>query len=148
MMKVFKQPISQCLAEISSSAKPDSKVDISREAKDDLMVWAGFLSSDYKWLPINREIHVPPLRFKEFVSDAAGLADTADAWKKPSCGCVGFAEDGTVVFANQFIWPENFITSSVDEKGVKFVDKTTTLEMIGLLMPLLLVPDCSSEAMW
>jgi hypothetical protein len=65
----------------------------------------------------------------------------ADAWKKPGCGCVGFAEDGTVVFANQFIWPENFITSSVDEKGVKFADKTTTLEMIGLLMPLLLVPE-------
>ncbi len=103
LMKVFKQPISQCLAEISSSAKPDSKVDISREAKDDLMVWAGFLSSEYRWLPINREIHAPPLRFKEFVSDAAGLADTADAWKKPGCRCVGFAEDGTVVFANQFI---------------------------------------------
>jgi hypothetical protein len=139
LMKVFKQPISQCLAEISSSAKPDTKVIISREAKDDLMVWAGFLSSEYRWLPINREVHAPPLRFKEFVSDAAGLADNADAWKKPGCGCVGFAEDGTVVFANQFIWPENFITSSVDEKGVKFADKTTTLEMIGLLMPLLLV---------
>ncbi len=108
LMKVFKQPISQCLADIASSAKPDSLVKVTKEAKDDLSVWAGFLSIDYRWLPINKEFHAPPLRAKEFVSDAAGLSDTADAWKKPGCGCVGFAEDGTIVFANQFEWPEEF----------------------------------------
>jgi hypothetical protein len=100
-MKVFRQPISQCLADIASSAKPDTLVTISKEAKDDLSVWAGFLSSDFRWLPINKEYHAPPIRAKEFVSDAAGLSNITDAWKKPGCGCVGFAEDGTIVFANQ-----------------------------------------------
>jgi hypothetical protein len=116
-------------------------VTVSREAKDDLLVWAGFLASEFRWLPINREVHVPPLRYKEFVSDAAGLSDAKDSWKKPGCGRVGFAEDGTVIFANQFLWPEDFITKRVDEKGVKYGDKITTLEMLGLLMPLLLVPE-------
>ena len=54
---------------------------------------------------------------------------------------MGFAEDGTVVFANQFLWPEDFITKRVDEKGVKYGYKTSTPEMLGLLMPLLLVPE-------
>jgi len=101
LMKVFRQPISQCLADIASSAKPDTPVTITKEAKDDLSVWAGFLSSDFRWLPINKEYHAPPIRAKEFVSDAAGLSNITDAWKKPGCGCVGFAEDGTSVCANQ-----------------------------------------------
>jgi hypothetical protein len=116
-------------------------VTVSREAKDDLLVWAGFLASEFRWLPIKREVHAPPLRYKEFVSDAAGLSDAKDSWRKPGCGSVGFAEDGTVVFVNQFLWPEVFITKWVDEKGVKYGYKTTTLEMLGLLMPLLLVPE-------
>jgi hypothetical protein len=140
-MKVFRQPISQCLADIASSAKPDTLVTISKEAKDDLSVWAGFLSSDFRWLPINKEYHAPPIRAKEFVSDAAGLSDIADAWKKPGCGCVGFVEDRTIVFANQFEWPEEFIKNAVNEKGVRYGDKTTTLEMLGLLMPILLAPE-------
>ncbi len=100
---------------------------VSREVKDDLLVWAGFLASEFRWLPINREVYAPPLRYKEFVSDAAGLSDAKDSWKKPGYGCVGFAEDGTVVFVNQFLWPEDFITKRVDEKGAKYRDQTTTL---------------------
>jgi hypothetical protein len=141
LMKVFKQPISQCLANIPSNANPDTRVEISAEAKDDLLVWAGFLSSNFRWLLINREVHAPPIRYKEFVTDAAGLSDPADSWKLPGCGCVGFGEDGTVVFANQLVWPDKFIINSSDEKNVRFGDKTTTLEMIGLLMPMLLVPE-------
>jgi len=115
-MKIFKQPISQCLAAIPSNADPGTRVEISAEAKDDLLVWAGFLSNEFRWLPINREVHAPPIRYKEFVTDAAGLSDTADSWKLPGCGCVGFGEDGTVIFANQLLWPEKFISDDVDEK--------------------------------
>jgi hypothetical protein len=140
-MKIFKQPISQCLAAIPSNADPGTRVEISAEAKDDLLVWAGFLSSEFRWLPINREVHAPPIRYKEFVTDAAGLSDTADSWKLPGCGCVGFGEDGTVIFANQLLWPERFISNGIDEKNVRFGDKTTTLEMIGLLMPMILAPE-------
>jgi hypothetical protein len=140
-MKIFKQPISQCLAAIPSNADPGTRVEISAEAKDDLLVWAGFLSNEFRWLPINREVHAPPIRYKEFVTDAAGLSDTADSWKLPGCGCVGFGEDGTVIFANQLLWPERFISNGIDEKNVRFGDKTTTLEMIGLLMPMILAPE-------
>jgi hypothetical protein len=54
---------------------------------------------------------------------------------------VGFKEDGRIIFAHQMIWPAEFISSAVDEKGVRFGDKTTTLECIGLLMPMIVSPE-------
>ncbi len=39
------------------------------------------------------------------------------------------------------MWPEEFISNGIDEKNVRSGDKTTTLEMIGLLMPLILAPE-------
>jgi hypothetical protein len=146
LMKVFRQPLNLCLSDILSNADPNTLISISSAAKRDLQVWAGFLSSDFKWLPIPKEVCAPPIWHKEFVSDAAGLADKADFWKRPGCGNVGFAEDGTIIFANQFLWKEQFITDAVDEKNVRYGDKTTTLEMLGLLMPLVLAPELFTKS--
>jgi hypothetical protein len=38
-------------------------------------------------------------------------------------------------------WPKEFIISVTDNKGKRFGNKTTTLEMIALLLPLLLIPE-------
>ncbi len=141
LMKIFRQPLNMCLSNILSDASPDTEVTVSQEAKKDLQIWAGFLSSEFRWLPIARENFAPPLWKKELVSDAAGLANIQDSWKKPGCGNVGFADYGTVIFANQHTWNENFIICATDEKGVRFGDKTTTLEVIGVLMPFLLAPE-------
>jgi hypothetical protein len=37
--------------------------------------------------------------------------------------------------------PRSFITKSTDNKGERFGNKTATLEMIGLLLTLLLIPE-------
>lgn len=139
-MKIFKQPINELVAGIATDAPGDMLIEISVQAKKDLLIWAGFLCSKFKWLPIESTDLQPPIWCKEFVSDAAGLADTADFRTSPGCGNVGFSEDGQIIFANQLFWPKKFITDSVDGKGVRFGDKTTTLETIGLLIPFLLVP--------
>jgi hypothetical protein len=141
LMKSFKKPVIDMLAGIPSDAHKDLLLTVTKEAKNDLWVWAGFLESDFKWLPIPRELDSPPLRCKEFVSDAAGMADTADPSAGPGCGNIAFCEFGTVIYANRFQWPYNFIQAATDEKGVRYGDKTTTLEMIGLLMPFLTVPE-------
>jgi len=140
-LKIFKHPINECISGIDSAAPENTVVRISEEAQKELLVWAGYLLSEYKWLPICPMLAAPPIACKEFVSDAAGLAVTANFGSGPGCGNVGFAEDGTIIFAHQFTWPETFIRIAADEKGVRFGDKTTTLEVIGLLMPLLLVPE-------
>jgi hypothetical protein len=125
-LKCYKLSINQCIADIPSDAEPGTIVKISDNAKKDLLVWAGFLCSPFKWLPIYRKLHAAPVWHKEFVSDAAGLSEKDDIWKKPGCGCVGFAENGTIIFANQLTWPKSFIVNACDGKEVRYGDKTTT----------------------
>jgi hypothetical protein len=141
LLKALRRPVIDLLAGIPSDASKELPIKVTKEAKDDLWVWAGFLQSDFKWLPIPREMDSPPLRCKEFVSDAAGLAESADPLSGPGCGNVAFCEFGTVIYANRLQWPDNFIRNATDEKGVRYRDKTTTLEMIGLLLPFLTVPE-------
>jgi len=140
-MKIFRHSINKCLEGIDCDAPKDTTVRITEAAREDLRIWAGFLCSEYKWLPIGHMYTEPPRVCREFVSDAAGLAMEADPRTRPGCGNVGFCEGGTIIFANQFLWPERFIMTAMDEKGVRFGDKTTTLEVIGMIMPFLLVPE-------
>jgi hypothetical protein len=126
---------------VRSDAPPHTLITVSQEAKKDLLVWAGFLSSDHKWLPLGSAFTEPPSKCREFVSDAAGLAESASACTKPGAGNVGFCEEGRVIFAHQFLWPEWFITCAIDENGIRYGDKTTTLEIIGLLFPFVMVPE-------
>jgi hypothetical protein len=140
-MSIFRKPLTDMLAEISSEAPGDTRLMISEEAKKVLFVWAGFLNSDLKWLPICPIDQPTPVKCKEFVSDAAGLAKEADIRTSPGCGNIGFCENGKIIFANQFLWPRKFIETMVDSKGSRFGDKTTTLEAIGVLIPFILAPE-------
>jgi hypothetical protein len=139
-LKIFKQPLNACLAGIATDTPGDTLISVSNQAKCDLLVWAGYLCSEYKWLPIGRCLYAPPLRCREFVSDAAGLPEQISLVNKPGCGNVGFDVNGVIIFAHQLIWPRNFILAATDESGIRFGDKTTTLETIGLLLPMILCP--------
>jgi hypothetical protein len=140
-MSIFRKPLTDMLADISSEAPSDTILMITSDAKKVLFVWAGFLNSDLKWLPICPIDQPTPVKCKEFVSDAAGLAKEADIRTSPGCGNIGFCENGKIIFANQFVWPRKFIETMVDSKGSRFGDKTTTLEAIGVLIPFILVPE-------
>jgi hypothetical protein len=76
---------------VPTNAPKDLQLDVPDSAKKDLLVWASFLWSEFKWMPIPRETHAPLLLCKEFVSDAAGLALEADVSTGPGCGNVGFS---------------------------------------------------------
>ncbi len=136
-MKIFRHAILACMEVIPSSAPSYTIVHISEDAKRDLVIWENFVNSDLKWLPISHEMIPAPIWCREFVSDATGLSAEADVKTGSGCGNVSFLEDGTIIFANQLIWPREFIQKESDEKG----DKTTCLEMIGLMLPLLIVPE-------
>jgi hypothetical protein len=83
----------------------------------------------------------PPLCTKTFYSDAAGFPKRA-IWKSNIvCGVVGLNESTDTCLAFQLWWPMDFITNKTDNKGSRFGDKTTTFEQIGILLPLLLIPN-------
>ncbi len=50
-------------------------------------------------------------------------------------------EQGDTLIANQIFWPRDFIEKKKDGKGAKFGDKTSTLEVIGVILPFLLIPE-------
>jgi hypothetical protein len=137
-MKIFTTPLNESLAGIATDAHPNTPVTVSEQAKSDLRVWAGFLSEN-RWLPVPAPDD-PPARFrKEVVSDAAGTPE-GHTWKEGTgCGGVALYEDGTIAWAFRHSWEESFLEMK-DEKGTRYGDKTTCLEALGMLLPLLSFP--------
>jgi hypothetical protein len=93
-----------------------------------------------KWIPIHPEKVDPPLATIKFFSDAAGMADNGRWSDNIGCGVIGLDPDNNTLLGYQMWWPKTFITTSRDIKGKRFGNKTTTLEMVGILLPLLLIP--------
>jgi hypothetical protein len=140
-MKIFTPPLNESFKEVKSDADPGTIVKVSEQGKKDLLVWAGFLLSDLKWLPIPHEPTGPPLYRSELYTDAAGLPSMDQCWKGPGCGGIGFSEDGTIALAFQYIWPSEFVKTATDRNGIRYGDKTTTLEAIGVLLAIVQFPE-------
>jgi hypothetical protein len=100
----------------------------------------GFLNDPSPWIPICNPPNHPPICTKVFTSDAAGLPRNSSWSGNIGCGVIGIEESGSMCLIAQLWWPKNFITSRKDSKGKRFGEKTATLELIGILLPLLLIP--------
>jgi hypothetical protein len=116
---------------------------LSENAKNDLLLHERFLS-DKDWCPIAKEPTGPPPSAVYFVSDAAGMPSNATYTGPIGFGVAGFDYTGSMVHTGQYFWPKEFITHARDDTGVRFGDKSTTLECIGLLAPMLTVPELVS----
>jgi hypothetical protein len=57
------------------------------------------------------------------------------------CGVIGSNMDGDTILGFQSWWDRFFIMKAVDSNGKRFGNKTGTLEMMALLLPLLLIPN-------
>ena len=134
----FKRPIIDDLRTLQNE-KLDA-IRISEQSKKDLLVWLGFLTDPLDALPIPREPSGPTVTRKSFISDAAGQAANCHAKTGPGVASVGFDENGKFIFAQRITWPIDMISKCIDGKGVRMGDKSTTLEMIGLLLPWLSMP--------
>jgi hypothetical protein len=135
-MQMYKKPLNDMLGCLQNS-DIDSAL-LTADAKSDLLVWAGMLSmSDL--LPIPREPSGPPLRFIHLSSDAAGVAEGEEN-TGAGVGGVGLDGEGRIMSCFQHIWDHEMITEKRDSKGARFGSKTSTLEMVGLLLPFLLDP--------
>ena len=115
-------------------------IHLSTDSANDLMIWLGFLMDPNVWHTISPEPVGPTISFKYFISDAAGLSSEGKFCSGPGVASVGFNENGNFIFAQQMYWPEFMIVHKKDEKGVRFGDKSTTLEMIGVILPFLSIP--------
>ena len=133
----FKKPLLNDLKRTHSSDKP---IILSEQSKKDLLVWAGMLLDKNEWIPIPSEPCAETVAHKTFTSDAAGEAAGCTDCNTPGAASIGFDEDGIFIMAKRIIWPQGMMNKK-DSKGVRLGDKSTTLEIIGVLLPLLLIPE-------
>ena len=54
---------------------------------------------------------------------------------------IGLDECGEMLLAHRIEWPEEMLRGKKDKEGSRFGNKSTTLEMVGLLLPFLLIPE-------
>jgi hypothetical protein len=113
---------------------------INNKAKDDLRIWRNFLTHLTQWIPICPEKLDQPIATYTFVSDVVGFADKSIWMAQIGCGVLGLDADNNTISGYQTWWPREFITSATDNKGKHFGNKTSTLEMIALILPFLLIP--------
>ena len=116
--------------------------------KEDLAIVAKVAESSMSGLPIADKPSKPPLWPMVFYTDAAGASFTVMGGKKffhgnenkgVACICGTSVQDTWAWTRLQ--WPEGLLTDITDEKGCSFGSKTTTLESVGLLLPLLAFPE-------
>ena len=134
-LKGFRRPLNKLLAGFGED--DNILLPVSDALAADLRVWAAATHSASHWLPIASGPQLPPLSTLRFTSDAAGEVGEAD-WA--GVASLGHDTEGRIWFMCRGQWPEN-IKTEVDEKGAAFRSKMTTLELVGLFLPFLTIPE-------
>ena len=138
LMKIFRYEINAALT--TKIENNDNDSGLPHAAKEELNFWAGFLTDCDPWHRICPPYHSPPLCPVIFTSDAAGMPTNCGTRTRLGAASISTSEDGSTFFAQRIWWDRKFIMSAKDEKGTRYGDKSTTLEAIGLLLPLLAIP--------
>jgi hypothetical protein len=134
-LRAFRRPLNDLMGDFGGDK--DILLPVSAELAADLSMCANTAITALDWLPIAHDDSVPPMGAWHFVSDAAGGLGK-DEWA--GVASLGLTETGKGIwFLARGIWPESVYTAR-DEKGARLASKMTTLEAIGLLLPLLYVP--------
>lgn len=100
----------------------------------------GFLLDSKSRHKIPTEPCAPVIAHKTFYSDAAGCPDRNNS-NRSGVSSICINESGEICFATQYLWSEDMIVQQCDFDGKPFGQKTTFLETVGLIIPVLLLPE-------
>jgi hypothetical protein len=113
--------------------------------KEDLIVCAKVAESALSGLPIASRPCPPPLHALQFYSDAAGSKYSLYKGNRVNHNDRGVAsiqfEAEKAVWYCTYAWPLFLLNEALDKSGVHYGSKMVTLEMIGLLLPMLCMPE-------
>ena len=94
-------------------------------------------------LPIAEKIGKPGLAAITFYTDAAGASFSLVNKQRhyhdnegKGVACIGGTSIEDIWGWSRLSWPEKLLVGQVDEKGCSFGSKSTTLEAVGILIPL------------
>ena len=114
----------------------------------DLRVFAAAILTARDGLPIPPRPVGPTLAAITFISDAAGARFTQVGGRRvPHSGdgdsggaSIRVDNTGAVVFCARLTWPASFLLTARDGRGRAYGCKTTTLEIIAMILPFLTIP--------
>ena len=135
-LNIFKFNLNKALSDLTNN----QKIQMNNKMGKDLQIWTNFLSSKENWLPICHEKTDPPLASIRITTDAAGFPNNSIWTSQIGCGGICQDYDGNTIMAFQQFWPKKFITVATDSNKKRFGNKTSTLEILAILMPFLLIP--------
>jgi hypothetical protein len=118
------------------------------QARIDLKIWAAAIVDSARSFPIPHRPLPPSFNSLHFVSDAAGARYIKIRKKKIPCetpgdrgaAAIGICPSGAIWLCSRVTWPTHLLMYAKDEKGKAYGCKSTTLEMVGLLLPIITVP--------
>jgi len=128
--------------------RPDSARRLPRLAVAELHVWAAVVAASVQPLPIPHRPLPPSLAALHFVSDAAGARYvTVNKRRIPTeragdrgAAAIGICSAGRVWFCARVTWPAFLLLDARDERDRAYGCKSTTLETVGILLPILTIP--------
>jgi hypothetical protein len=142
----FRHSLQQFLIEFGEDGV--SQRPLPTQAKKDLRIWAAGTAAAGKGLPIPHRPTRPSLACITFVSDAAGAQFFRQGDRFiPYCtdttrgaASISTTPDGSIWFCARIFWPRHFLLKARDSKDHAYGCKSSTLEAIGILLPLLCCP--------
>ena len=116
--------------------------------REDLAVIAKVSECAKRGLPIASKPGKPGLAALRFYTDAAGASFSTQNGEKrfhdnsgKGVACIGGSCKEDIWAWSRLSWPANLITGMKDEKGSYYGCKSTMLESVGILIPLIAFPD-------
>jgi hypothetical protein len=135
LLKTFRRPMNEFMASFAEDY--DILLPVPEDFLKDLKIWYAVIAESGDWLYIPREQEHPDTTAIYFTSDAAGGLGNEE-WA--GVVSLGHYEEKAFWFMCRGKWPE-CIYWLQDEKGASFAAKMTTLELVGLFLPLLTIPE-------
>ena len=121
---------------------------VPEELKDELRICAKIARSAMSGMPIAESPVPPPLSKVTCYTDAAGASFSTVQGNRmchdntgKGVSCIIGEEEDFIQAWTRLAWPEGLLERKRDERGVFYGSKTTTLESVGLLLPLIVFPD-------
>ena len=121
---------------------------VTEELKKELAIVAKVAESSVKGLPIAASPSHPSLAAVICYTDAAGASFSMIRGERcchdnegRGVSCIIGETESEIQAWSRLSWPKNLLTEERDERGVFFWSKSTTLESVGLLLPMLAFPE-------
>jgi hypothetical protein len=143
----FRFHLVELLGKFGAEGNPEERRFVSLALKDDLWVWKKAVATARLGLPLRDVTDLPPIDVLTFVSDAAGASlewingESRNTTISGDRGAAAVRYKGEhIAWVGEVRWPDRLMKGQKNRKGKYFGSKSTTLETVGLLIPIIMEP--------